>query len=696
MGDPVILSSFGVSMANATGCGANRDGHVVCWTHSPTTPFASAVGGVTDARQVSYRYTHGCAARQDGHAVCWGSNSRGELGNGGLTASAVAVAVTGLSGVAAVAVGLNHSCALRSDGAVFCWGDNRVGQLGDGTITLRTTAVRVAGLVDAVALWAGDQTTCARRTDGTVVCWGDNASGQLGDGTTTNHGTPTPAPGWNNSPRMSLGRRSTCALLAGGTVRCAGDNGFAQLGDGTRIARSTPVSAGTLSGQVSLGLGDGFACSLAADFTVRCWGRDEIGQAGIRHEQQNLPRRVLGLSSITSLASTRAVMCALDAAGVVRCWAAYDGGGNGEFGNGTSGANTNGGVGGELQGIVTVRLPEAASSVRGGFYHLCAQQRSGGLYCWGYNAHGELGARRTESIVNTPVAVLGLTGAVADYSLGGLHTCALVGTVASRSVQCWGYNFYGAVGNNSYLDRNEATTVGGLATASSLSLGIYHSCALMASGEVTCWGDNRSNAVGDGTTTNSLVPVFVQDARASLTVRSNLTGVRRLWCEAAAACVAQLTDNSLVAWGLVGLASGERAGYANPRGTVTGTIEDVATASDVRTGTIPYNCMVVAGVVSCGLDNTYGALGNGSYAESVPLTYLTSIVPAAGPTTLRAVATRTYTQVVPLGAGSNVCALGTDGTVDCWGAVGTGFLNVTGLDHLVRTPSAPVLASFYP
>ncbi len=291
---------------------------------------------------------------------------------------------------------------------------------------------------------------------------------------------------------------------------------------------------------------------------------------------------------------------------------------------------------------------------------------------------------------------MGLTGAVADYAVGGLHNCALVGPSGAQSVQCWGYNFYGQVGNNSYLNRNAATAVSGLGAVTSLALGTFHSCALMASSEVWCWGDNRASAVGDGTTTNRLVPTAVQDARASLTVRSNLTGVRRLWCQTASACLAQLADNSLVAWGAVGLASGERAGYANPRGTVTGTIDDVATGSDDGSATVPYNCMVVGGVVSCGLDNTYGALGNGRYAEDVPLTYLTQIAPAAGPTTLRAVATRPYAKVMPLGNRSAVCALGTDGTVDCWGYAGTGFLNVTGLDHLVRTPGAPMLATFYP
>ena len=35
----------------------------------------------------------------------------------------------------------------------------------------------------------------------------------------------------------------------------------------------------------------------------------------------------------------------------------------------------------------------------------------------------------------------------------------------------------------------------------------------------------------------------------------------------------------------------------------------------------------------------------------------------------------------------------------CWSQAahaGTGFLNVTGLDHLVRTPGTPMLATFYP
>ncbi len=50
-----------------------------------------------------------------------------------------------------------------------------------------------------------------------------------------------------------------------------------------------------------------------------------------------------------------------------------------------------------------------------------------------------------------------------------------------------------------------------LDNVSSFSAGYVHTCALLNNAQVKCWGDNYYGELGDGTTTNSTVPVMVNE-----------------------------------------------------------------------------------------------------------------------------------------------------------------------------------------
>jgi alpha-tubulin suppressor-like RCC1 family protein len=367
--------------------------------------------------------------------------------------------------VAAVSVGTTSACSVLSGGSVQCWGDNALGELGTGTTNSSSTPAAVAGLTGVTAISVGTETACAVLSGGTVECWGYNGVGKLGNGATT-------------------GPDSCCVVVDPAVPNAPCVNHPCSM---------VPVPVTGLAHGMAISVGSNFACALLSGGTVQCWGDNQFGE--------------LGNGTFTGPQTC----CVLESP---------DGAGCGTF---ESCSSTPVAVAG-LTGVTAIFVGDGTA---------CAVLSGGAVKCWGNNTDGTLGNGMSTGpdtssagapCSPTPVDVTGLTGATA-VSIGVDFACALL---SGGTVQCWGLNLYGELGNGSTAGPDScsvnpcsttAMAVPGLTGATDISASGNAACAVLQGGTVRCWGDNVYGELGNGTTIGpdtcagapcSTMPVVVQ------------------------------------------------------------------------------------------------------------------------------------------------------------------------------------------
>jgi alpha-tubulin suppressor-like RCC1 family protein len=270
---------------------------------------------------------------------------------------------------------------------------------------------------------------------------------------------------------------------------------------------------------------------------------------------------------------------------------------------------------------------------------------AGSVECWGENVSGQLG-NGTTAWSSIPVPVTGITNAV-QLALGkdttgpvagdqSAQSCALL---ADGTVDCWGALALPLPDGSTFS--TIPVPVPGVSHAVQISAGHAHVCALLEGGSIDCWGSNGLGELGDGSFNSSDPPEPVQ----------GITNAVEVSAGAGFTC-ALLADGTVDCWGYNNEGEVGLGNTATEWVTTPTPLPAISGATQVSAGTESACALLADGTVDCWGDDFYGELG------SIRSTYGPGPVPGV-------------TNAVQIGAGAfDSCARIADGTVHCWGANG--------------------------
>ena len=253
--------------------------------------------------------------------------------------------------------------------------------------------------------------------------------------------------------------------------------------------------------------------------------------------------------------------------------------------------------------LATAATPLSFRQVTTAGLHSCGVTSDNRAYCWGRNAHGELGDGTTIDRTR-PVAVLGGLRFV-SVNAGDAFTC---GVTTGEKAYCWGWNDSGMLGDGTTTNRLRPVAVKGGLLFRQIRPGSHFTCGATTSDKGYCWGSNENGKLGAGVLGGRrLVPSLVVGGvqfRRLIAGGGHACGLAR---SGKAYCwgggnVGQIGDGNIV------------LGRPSPRAVAGG-----LTFIHLATGEAHSCGVTTAKRAYCWGDNAEGALGDGTLTNrSVP------------------------------------------------------------------------------
>jgi len=655
----------------------------------PTAVITSGALSLKTVKQISAGGNESCAVASDNKAYCWGANTSGQLGIGSASNVSVptAVSVSGAladKSIRSVAIGSNHACAVSSSNKSYCWGNNANGQGGNGTTTSSNIPVAMSPVVsaDPTVTIGGNLVTNVQRVSnstltGTIPAHAagiTNTSVSRYDNTTT---TANNSYTYSSGPSISSISPNKAPKVGGDTITISG-TGFTpstkvKIGlnyvtpvtiiNSTTLTFVTPGAS--FAGSVDVTVEDeynqtatstnGFTYQNAAMSidTLAPTGGPTAGGQTVTFTGNNFFAGFKQLSQVTAGWNHSCGIYDQQA----YCWGLNT---SGQLGNGT-----------QAQSLVPVAVTTTGAlsgktikSITAGSEHTCVVASDNVSYCWGDNTYGQLGiGSTTRSLVPVAVSTAGVLNGktIKVLDAGYINTCAVA---SDDQAYCWGYNVRGQIGNNSVTQSTSpaaVNTTGVLAgkTIKTISITMYHTCAIASDDQAYCWGEN-SGKLGNNSTAQSNVPVAVNTAGvlAGKTIKTIAPGYSHT--------CALSTDNIAYCWGV-----GDEGQMGNGVSSQSTVPVAIVTSGELSGKTISslysadwHSCVITTeGKAYCWGRNTDGQFGNGTTTASN----------VATPVDMSGVLTgKTLTSIS--GSYYHTCAQASDNQAYCWGTNGNGRL----------------------
>jgi len=467
------------------------------------------------------------------------------------------------------------SCALLNDFSVKCWGYNAYGNLGIGsTATTGDAGSEMGDALSSVNLGAGRTATklyggvyqmCAKLDNDAVKCWGRNNTAQLAQGHRYDIGESAISLGDNLIP-MNLSSTANiitiqtneytgCAVLSDNTLKCFGFDYYGSRGTGNSIIGDDISEMNSNLAALDVGLNQPFkevqsniyvTCGLSMDDKLACWGYGGEGSraSGNASYHGYLASHWGDSLSYIDFGSGLTVKdfdvgyrggCAILANNDVACWGRND---NGAGGHGTTAdkGDSAAEIGNNflMTDVGSVSTPVQISR---GFYNSCVRFASGQLKCWGYGNYGQNGIGSAAQIGDgagemgdsLPFINLGTGLTSTQVCSGESFNCSLLN---NNGVKCWGLNNRGQLGIGSTATIGDAAPelgdnlayvdLGTGRTATKISCGRYHACAILDNESLKCWGEAGSGQLGTGSTNDiGNVPGEMGDSLPAINLGTN-------------------------------------------------------------------------------------------------------------------------------------------------------------------------------
>jgi alpha-tubulin suppressor-like RCC1 family protein len=296
----------------------------------------------------------------------------------------------------------------------------------------------------------------------------------------------------------------------------------------------------------------------------------------------------------------------------------------------------------------------------------------GSVWCWGENDTGQLGDGAPPGAGRAKPAKVALPAGVSatTVSAGEGHACALSTT---GSVYCWGGNDVFQLGQGDALKAQTSSTPVKVSfpamagTITTMSVGGKHTCVTDSNKSLFCWGENADGQCGQD-------PKMFDDVKSPTIVQGDVAAV-----QAAAgdeySCV--LTDTHAVqCWG--SNVQGELgAGTPNqPASSSTPTKISALESVDNLTAGDEHACVVAGGTVFCWGSNQSGQIGNGTNDS------------AGAPVRITAAKS-----VVSSGVAKHTCTIDADdGALTCWGQNVDGELGLGHVNAVLTATPVPMVS----